>query len=189
MGSQRVGRNLGTEQLKQQPPNLPVLPRFYHKSHPTLVLQHHMYPNVHRSTVYNSQDMETTYMSISRWMDKKAVVRKPGGLLCHVAYSLRCYGNGVRFQVISGQSSCLCPYFAQFRPLLVACYLSAKMDSSVRVSGRLAGHILGWCLLPPFGLSHILPNSPSWLLLVFFFFFLQHCVPYWDLLLWDNSGK
>ena len=26
----------------------------------------HMYPNVHRSTVYNSQDMETTQMSISR---------------------------------------------------------------------------------------------------------------------------
>ena len=69
----------------------------------------------------------------------------------------------------------LCPYFAQFRPLLVACYLSAKMDSSVRVSGRLAGHILGWCLLPPFGLSHILPNSPSWLLLVFFFFFSALC--------------
>ena len=30
-----------------------------------------MYPNVHRSTVYNSQDMEATSMSISRRMDKK----------------------------------------------------------------------------------------------------------------------
>ena len=29
-------------------------------------MKRHMYPNVHRSTVYNSQDMETTYMSISR---------------------------------------------------------------------------------------------------------------------------
>ena len=26
----------------------------------------HMYPNVHCSTVYNSQDMEATYMPISR---------------------------------------------------------------------------------------------------------------------------
>ena len=82
-------------------------------------------------------------------------LRKPGGLLCHVAYSLRFYGNGASFQVISGQSSCLCPYLVQFRPLLVAHHLSAKMDSSVRVSGRCAGRILGWRLLPPFGLSQI----------------------------------
>ena len=34
----------------------------------------HVYTNVHRSTVYNSQDMEATYMSISRWMDKEDVV-------------------------------------------------------------------------------------------------------------------
>ena len=33
-----------------------------------------MYPNVHRSTVYNSQDMEATKMSIGRQMHKKAVV-------------------------------------------------------------------------------------------------------------------
>ena len=33
-----------------------------------------MYSNVHHSTVYNSQDMEATEMSIGRRMDKKAVV-------------------------------------------------------------------------------------------------------------------
>ena len=33
--------------------------------------ERHVYPNVHRSTVYNSQDMEATYMSISRQMDIK----------------------------------------------------------------------------------------------------------------------
>ena len=33
-----------------------------------------MYPNIYCSTVYNSQDMEMTYMSIGRRMDKKAVV-------------------------------------------------------------------------------------------------------------------
>ena len=30
-----------------------------------------MHPNVHNSTVYNSQVMEATYMSINRGMDKK----------------------------------------------------------------------------------------------------------------------
>ena len=30
------------------------------------------YPNVHRSTVYNCQDMEATQMPISRRMDKEA---------------------------------------------------------------------------------------------------------------------
>ena len=29
-----------------------------------------MHPNVHYSTIYNSQDMEATYMSVNRGMDK-----------------------------------------------------------------------------------------------------------------------
>ena len=37
--------------------------------------------NVHRSTVYNSQDIEETWMSISRQMDKKAVVHIHNGIL------------------------------------------------------------------------------------------------------------
>ena len=41
----------------------------------------HVYPNVHCSTVYNSQDMAATWMSISRWMDKKAVVHIHNGVL------------------------------------------------------------------------------------------------------------
>ena len=41
----------------------------------------HMYPNVHRSTVYNSQNMETTYLAISRQMDKKAVIHIHNGIL------------------------------------------------------------------------------------------------------------
>jgi len=31
-------------------------------------------------------------------------VRKPRGLLCHLACSLRIYGDGVGFQVASGQA-------------------------------------------------------------------------------------
>ena len=33
-----------------------------------------MHPNVQSSTIYNSQDMEPTYMSISIWMNKDDVV-------------------------------------------------------------------------------------------------------------------
>ena len=33
-----------------------------------------MYPNVHRSTIYNNQDMETTYMSFNRRIDKDVVL-------------------------------------------------------------------------------------------------------------------
>ena len=41
----------------------------------------HVYPNVHHSTVCNSQDMKATSMSISRWMDKKAVIHIHNGVL------------------------------------------------------------------------------------------------------------
>ena len=33
----------------------------------------YMYPNVHSITIYNSQDMEETWMSTERWMDKDVV--------------------------------------------------------------------------------------------------------------------
>ena len=35
----------------------------------------YVYPNVHRSTIYNHQDKKATLMSISRPMDKKAGVQ------------------------------------------------------------------------------------------------------------------
>ena len=40
-----------------------------------------MYSNVHRSTVYDSQDMEATQMSIGRRMDKKPVAHIHNGIL------------------------------------------------------------------------------------------------------------
>ena len=40
-----------------------------------------MHPNIHSSTVYNSQDMEATKMSINRWMDKEDVVHMYNGIL------------------------------------------------------------------------------------------------------------
>ena len=41
----------------------------------------HMHLNVHWSTIYNSQDMEATQMSINRWMDKEVVVHIYNGIL------------------------------------------------------------------------------------------------------------
>ena len=40
-----------------------------------------MHPYVHNSTIYNSQDMETTKMSINRGMDKNEVARIYNGIL------------------------------------------------------------------------------------------------------------
>ena len=44
-------------------------------------IERYVYPNVHHSTVYNSQDMEATWMSIGRRMDKKAVVHIHNGVI------------------------------------------------------------------------------------------------------------
>ena len=45
------------------------------------IWKRHVHPNVHHSTVYNSQDIETTQMPISRRMDKEAVVHIHHGIL------------------------------------------------------------------------------------------------------------
>ena len=40
-----------------------------------------MYPDVHSSTIYNSQGMEATQMSFNRWMDKEDVESTHNGIL------------------------------------------------------------------------------------------------------------
>ena len=43
-----------------------------------------MHPNVHSSIIYNSQGLETTQVSVNRWMDKEAVAHTYNGtLLAH----------------------------------------------------------------------------------------------------------
>ena len=44
-------------------------------------LKRYMHPSVHCSTIYNSQDKETTQMSINRAMDKEDVVHIYNGIL------------------------------------------------------------------------------------------------------------
>ena len=50
---------------------------------------------------------------------------------------------GLVFWVVSGQSSCSCSFFVPLRALLGGIYI-------VRVSGRLAEHIMSWCLFYSF---------------------------------------
>ena len=40
-----------------------------------------MHPYVHSSTIHSNQDMETTEMSIDRWIDKEDVVHICNGIL------------------------------------------------------------------------------------------------------------
>ena len=40
-----------------------------------------MHPNVHSSTIYNSQVLEATYVSISKWVDQKTMVHLHDGIL------------------------------------------------------------------------------------------------------------
>ena len=77
----------------------------------------------------------------------------PGGLLCHVAHSLGSYGNGISFQVVSGQSLLL-------GSSLWCMHCSAKMDSSKEDSGRSVGYVMS-----PFDLSKILPVGGALLVL------------------------
>ena len=64
---------------------------------------------------------------------------------------------GVSFRAVSG-IHLLAPIFCLIQcPFWWHVHHSAKTDSSANVSGTLAGHITGWCLLLPFG--------PSWILL------------------------
>ena len=61
-----------------------------------------MHPNIHCSTIYNSQDMEATWVSIDRGMDKEDVVHIYNGIflshkkdmkycLCNNMYAIRDY--------------------------------------------------------------------------------------------------
>ena len=47
-----------------------------------------MYPNVHCRSIYNSQDMEATQMSISRSVDKEVVIHIHNGIL--LSYKKEC---------------------------------------------------------------------------------------------------
>ena len=41
-----------------------------------------LHPNVHRSTIYNSQVLKATQVPISKWMDQKTMAHLHNGILC-----------------------------------------------------------------------------------------------------------
>ena len=82
------GDSLKYGKKKKDPARWPSSPTAGHTHQGNLHWKRHVYPDVHRSTVYNSQDMEATQMSIGRQRDKKVVRdmdlilglgRSPGG--------------------------------------------------------------------------------------------------------------
>ena len=44
-------------------------------------LKKYMHPNVHSSIIYSCQDMEATYVSINRRIDKKDMIHTHNGIL------------------------------------------------------------------------------------------------------------
>lgn len=80
-----------------------------------------------------------------------------GGLLCLVARSLRIY-QAQLVSRLSVASHLVLPKFDLTQgPSWGRMPLSVRVGSSTRVSGRLAGHIMGYCLLALSGPSQILP--------------------------------
>ena len=61
-----------------------------------------MYSSVHCSTIYNSQNMEGTYMSISGGMGKEVVVYTYNGILLNHKNEWNC----IRCSVVDGPRVC-----------------------------------------------------------------------------------
>ena len=91
-------------------------------------------------------------------------VRKPGGRLCHGAYGLQFYGNGAGFQVVSGQSSSLCPLWSNSGPSWWHVIYQPRWIPAW-------GFLGGWQDIFWAGISSLLLASPKFSRLVFFFFF------------------
>ena len=79
-----------------------------------------------------------------------------------MACSLMVYGGGVSLLGCLWPIILLVPIFGPAQgPSWWRVHLSVKMEYSAGVSGSLAGHIMGWCVLLPFGPSQILPAGGS----------------------------
>ena len=77
-------------------------------------------------------------------------------LLCHVAHSHRFYDDEVSFLGFLWPLILTVPTFGPIQgPSCWHTHLSVKMFPSTSVLGRLAEHLMGWPLLPPFGPSQI----------------------------------
>ena len=69
---QTCGERRGVLKNKVKSPCDPAAPLLgTHPEDENSNLKRHMTPSVHSSTIYNSQDMEAAWMSISRWVGKE----------------------------------------------------------------------------------------------------------------------
>ena len=83
-------------------------------------------------------------------------------LLCHMAHSHRFYDDEVSFLGFLRPLILTVPTFGPIQgPSCWHTHLSVKMFPSTSVLGRLAEHLMGWPLLPPFGSSWIIPVGRS----------------------------
>ena len=77
-------------------------------------------------------------------------------LLCHMAHSHRFYDDEVSFLGFLRPLILTVPTFGPIQgPSCWHTHLSVKMFPSTSVLGRLAEHLMGWPLLPPFGPSQV----------------------------------
>ena len=103
----------------------------------TLNLKRYMHPYVNNSTMYNSQDMETTCMPTDRWMDKEDMVRVCNGilllLLSHFSRVRLCATHGLQ------PTRHLCPWDSPGKNTGVGChfllqYMKVESESEVAQS-------------------------------------------------------
>ena len=64
------------QKTKNRTPSDPAIPLLgiYLKKTKNTDLKNYVHPNIHSSIIYNSQDMEATWVSINRWMDEEDVI-------------------------------------------------------------------------------------------------------------------
>lgn len=98
------------------------------------------------------------HLEAKDFIGKSSRVREPRKTALSCGSLSQVYGNRVSFLGWLWLITLPVSIFSLIQnPSWWCTHLSTKMDSRVRASGRLAGQIVGCCLLPPLG--------PSWILL------------------------
>ena len=84
------------KKLAIKPPYDPEIPLLGICPEDTKIEKDTCNPIAHCSTVYNSYNMDATYMSFDRWMDKEVVVHIHNGVFSSVQFSCSVVSNSVQ---------------------------------------------------------------------------------------------
>ena len=101
-------------------------------TNPDKIIIWYVHPYVHSSIIYNSQDMETNYMSINRGMDKEYMVHKNNGML------------------FSHKKNEVMPFVAMWKDLEINCVISHNQQWHVCIREKeavLNPNIIFFCLM------------------------------------------